>query len=186
MENAGAEKFYISGPAIFNLYGYSDQVSPWFTVYNSSLSKRLYILQYHLDFVKTASSRLGAVRKIKAYDGAGEAVWAPCGSPERVLLDAVHDYKKYGTLPKAYEWISRALKDKKITPAKLADAAAKHGNISSQKRVGWILDRLAPEKALRALRKKAAGSNFLAALDPKNRRGAVNKKWGVIENVRLS
>ena len=187
MENAGTEKFYISGPAVFNLYGYSNQVSSWFTVYNNKISKKLYILQYHLDFVKVVSSRLGAVRKIKSYDDMRRVVWAPCGSPEQVLLDAVYDYKKYGALPKAYKWISTALKDKKINPAKMADVAVKYGNTISQKRIGWILDKSVSEKRIvRPLREKVSGSSFLTALDPKNRRGAVNKKWGVIENVKLS
>ena len=187
MENAGAKKFYISGPAVFNLYGYSDQISSWFTVYNNTFSKKLYILQYHLDFVKVVSRRLGAVRKIKSYNDTGEVIWTPCGSPEQILLDAVYDYKKYGTLPKAYDWIAGALKDKKINPAKLADAALKHGNTMSQKRIGWILDKSVSEKKIvKLLREKASGSNFLTALDPKNRRGAVNKKWSVIENVKLS
>ena len=39
MRNMNA-KFQISGPSIFNLYGYSDQISSWFTVYNNKVSKR--------------------------------------------------------------------------------------------------------------------------------------------------
>ena len=187
MENARAKKFYISGPAVFNLYGYSDQISSWFTVYNNKFSKKLYVLQYHLDFVKVVSSRLGAIQKIKSYDDMGGVIWAPCGSPEQILLDAVYDYKKYGTLPKAYGWISKALKEKKIHPQKTINTAVKYGNIISQKRIGWVLDKLiAQKKILKPLWKKVSDSSFLTALDPKNRRGPVNKKWGVIENVKLS
>ncbi len=187
MENAGTKKFYVSGPAIFNLYGYSDQVSSWFTVYNNKFSKKLYILQYHLDFVKVVSSRLGIVRKIKSYDDMGGVIWTACGSPEQTLLDAVYDYKKYGTLPKAYDWISNALKDKKINPTKMATATVKYGNTISQKRIGWVLDKLVSEKKIvKPLWEKVSRSNFLTALDPKNRRGIVNKKWAVIENVKFS
>ena len=172
MENTGAEKFYISGPAVFNLYGYSDQVSSWFTVYNNKFSKKLYILQYHLDFMKVVSSRLGAVQKIKSYnDDMGGVIWAPCGSPEQILLDAVYDYKKYGTLPKAYDWISKALKNKKINPAKMVAVAVKYGNTISQKRIGWVLDKLISEKRIvKPLQKKASGSSFLTALDPKKQK----------------
>ena len=187
MENMNVEEFYISGPAIFNLYGYSDQVSSWFTVYNNKFSKKLYILQYHLDFVKVVSNRLGAVKKIKSYDNTGGVIWTRCGSPEQVLLDAVYDYKKYGTLPKAYDWIYKALKEKKINPQKIIDVAVKYGNTISQKRMGWILDKLiSQKKIIDPLWKKTSDSSFLTALDPKNRRGNINKKWGVIENVKLS
>ena len=102
MENVGATKFYISGPAVFNQYGYTNQLSSWFTIYNDKISKRIYILQYRLDFTKVVSNRLGAVKKIKATTDKGQYIWARFSSPEQTLLDAVYDYKKFGTLPKAY------------------------------------------------------------------------------------
>ena len=187
MENAGAEKFYISGPAVFNQYGYTDQLSSWFTIYNDKISKRIYILQYRLDFTKMVSSRLGAVRKTKAYTDGGQFIWARFSSPEQALLDAVYDYKKFGTLPKAYNWIAKALKNKKISSKKLIDISLKYGNKISQKRIAWILDQLkTPKKNLNLLQKKASNPKFLTPLNPKNRKGSINKKWNIIENVKLS
>ena len=186
MENAGAKKFYISGPAIFNKYGYSDQLSSWFTVYNDKISKKLYILQYHLDFTKVIPSRLGTIIKMKSYIGDGGFVWAKNGSPEQVILDAVYDYKKYGTLPKVYDWIADSLKDGKVNPRKLIDVTIKYGNTSSQKRIGWTLDELKVSKRnISVLQKKVSKTKFLTPLDPKNRKGPINRKWGVIENVRF-
>ena len=69
MENAGATKFHISGPAVFNKYGYSNQLSSWFTVYNDKISKKMYILQYHLDFTKVVPKYLGVIKKMKSYIG---------------------------------------------------------------------------------------------------------------------
>ena len=184
MENTGARKFYVSGPAVFNKYGYSDQLSSWFTVYNDKISKKIYILQYHLDFTKVVSSRLGAIKKMKSYIGDGRFVWAKHGSPEQIILDAVYDYKRYGTLPKAYDWIADSLTDKKINPEKLVDVTLKYGNTMSQKRIGWVLDKLkAPKRSVSRLQKKISKKKFLTPLDPKNRKGPINKKWGVIENV---
>ena len=114
MENAGATKFHISGPAVFNKYGYTDQLSSWFTVYNNKISKKMYILQYHLDFIKVVSSRLGTVKKIKSYANDGKFVWVRYSSPEQAILDTVYDYKKFGTLPKAYDWIANSLRNKKL------------------------------------------------------------------------
>ena len=186
MQNTGAN-FYISGQTVFNLYGYSDQLSSWFTVYNDKISKKMYILQYHLDFTKVVSSRLGAIKKMKSYIDDGKFIWARHGSPEQVILDAVCDYKKYGTLPKAYNWIADSLRDKKINPRRLVDVAIKYGNTMSQKRIGWILDKLKVSKRItNSLQKKISNTKFLIPLDPKNRRGFTNKKWGVIENVELS
>ena len=186
MQNKGA-KFYISGQAVFNLYGYSDQLSAWFTVYNNKVSKKMYILQYHLDFTKVVPSRLGAIKKMKSYVDDSKFVWARHGSPEQVILDAVYDYKKYGTLPKAYEWIADSLRNKKINSRKLIDVAIKYGNTISQKRIGWALDKLKVSKRItNPLQKKVSDTGFLTPLNPKNRRGFINKKWGVIENVKLS
>lgn len=186
MENAGAKKFHISGPAVFNKYGYTDQLSSWFTIYNNKVSKKMYILQYHLDFTKVISNRLGAVKKIKSYVGDEKFIWARHSSPEQAILDAVYDYKRYGTLPKAYDWIVDSLRDKKINPKKIIDITIKYGNTISQKRIGWALDKLKiSKKSTNSLQKKVSKANFLTPLDPKNRKGPINKKWGVIENVRF-
>ena len=183
MENVGA-KFHISGQAVFNLYGYSDQVSAWFTVYNNKISRKKYFLQYHLDFTKVVSTRLGNIKKAKVYTEDDKFIWVRYSSPEQALLDAVYDYKKYGTLPVAYEWIARSLKDKKIQAKKLIDVSIKYGNIISQKRIGWVLDQLKiSKKIINPLQKKIPNTNFLTPLDPKNRKGFVNKKWNIIENV---
>ena len=111
MKNKNA-KFQISGFSIFNSYGYSNQVSSWFTVYNNKFSKRCYIKQYRIDFVKVMTKRLGDVKKVVSYNE-NKSEPAFISSPEQALLDAVYDYKKFGSLPKAYNWIFYALKYKK-------------------------------------------------------------------------
>ena len=124
---------------------------------------------------------------MKSYIGDGSFVWARHGSPEQVILDAVYDYKKYGTLPKVYDWIADSLKDKKINPNKLVDVTIKYGNTMSQKRIGWVLDELkVPKRIINSLQKKVSKTKVLTPLDPKNRKGSINKNWGVIENVRFS
>ncbi len=185
MRNLDA-KFQISGPAVFNLYGYSNQVSSWFTVYNNKISKKLYILQYRLNFVKVIKNRLGDVKKRVPY-GIKKSQPALVSSAEQALLDAVYDYKKYGTLPKAYDWIAMGIKDEKIDSKNLVNIVIKYGNTMSQKRVGWVLDELkVSQKILSRLKKKIPKTKFLVPLNPKNNKGPVNKKWGVIENVKLS
>lgn len=165
MENVQA-KFYVSGHAVFNKYGYSDQLSSWFTIYNNKMSKKIDILQYHLDFVRVVSKRLGVVKKVKAYtSGGGKFVWIKYGSPEQVLLDVVYDYKKYGTLPKAYDWIAKSLKNKKINVEKLVNVAIRYGNTMSQKRIGWVLDKLkTPKRITNPLQKKYLKQNLLHLL----------------------
>ena len=184
MRNMDA-KFQISGPSIFNLYGYSDQVSSWFTVYNNKVSKEYYIRQYRIDFVKVITKRLGDVKKIVSYDE-NKLEPALTSSPEQTLLDAVYDYKRFGTLPKAYGWISYALRYKKIAPKKLINITLKYGNTMSQKRIGWLLDELEVSKRVtNPLQKKIPQTKFLVPLDPRNNKGPINKRWNVIENVKI-
>jgi len=70
---------------------------------------------------------------------------------------------------------------------KLVDVSIKYGNTISQKRIGWILDQLKVSKRIISpLQKKVSDTSFLTPLNPKNRKSSVNKKWNVIENVKLS
>ena len=57
---------------------------------------------------------------------------------------------------------------------------------NQKKRIGWVLDELkVPKKIISRLKKKIPRTNFLVSLNPKNNVGPVNKKWGVIKNVKL-
>ena len=184
MRNKDA-KFQISGPAIFNSYGYSNQISSWFTVYNNKFSKRCYIKQYRIDFVKIVTKRLGDVKQVVSYDE-DQSEPAFISSAEQTLLDAVYDYKKFGTLPKAYDWIFYSLKYKKIDPKKLVNTTIKYGNTMTQKRIGWLLDELKLSKRMtNQIQRKIPQTKFLVPLDPKNNKGPINQKWNVIENVKL-
>ena len=185
MRNLDA-KFQISGNAIFNLYGYSDQLSSWFTIYNNKISKKVSIPPYRFNFVKVVENRLGKVVK-KIPPGEKESEPALISSKEQALLDIFYDYKKYGTLPKAYKQMKFAIISKKIDPDELAKLAIRYGNTMSQKRIGWALDKLkVGRKTLLRLNKKISKKNFLVPLDPKNNIGSIDKRWGVIENVKLS
>ena len=136
--------------------------------------------------LETHSRReVGDVNKRAPY-GVKESEPALISSAEQTLLDAVYDYKKCGTLPKAYDWIAIAIQDKKIDPEKLVNITIRYGNTMSQKRIGWVLDELkVSKKIVSRLKKKIPKTNFLVPLNPKNNVGPINKKWGVIKNVKL-
>ena len=56
----------------------------------------------------------------------------------------------------------------------------------TQKRVGWLLDELKISKKLtNQIQRKIPKTKFLVPLSPKNNRGTINKKWNVIENVKV-
>jgi predicted transcriptional regulator of viral defense system len=178
-------KYEISGPTVFNSYGFTNQISSMFVIYNDKVSKKLNLLQYQFEFRKVKLDRLGPTKKFQPYGDSAEEK-AALSIQEKALLDAVYDYKKFGTLPKAYGWIKSSIENEKITALKLSQIAKKHGNTMSQKRIGWLLENLGVEESIyKSILTKIPKNQFLVPLDPRNNKGPINKKWGVIENVSL-
>lgn len=179
-------QFQVSGLAIFNLYGYSTQIAQELVIYNDKLSKKVDLLHHRFIFVKVKSARLGHIREFQP-QAEGALAKVAVSSPEQALLDAVYDYKRFGSLPQAYQWIKTALKKNQINAKELARAAFRHGNNMSQKRIGWALEKLGvEEKIYSKLLKKTGKSLFLVPLDPHHHHGPIHSKWKVIENVQLS
>ena len=174
-------RFHISGYAMFNWHGFSDQISSWFTVYNNKASKTIYVLQYRIQFVKVRPKRIGSVHK-KNKKATG--LWDLYSSPEQVLFDAIHAHSNFGTLPKAYEWLIFSYQNKKIDIQRFVDLAVRQGNISSLKRIGWALEQAgAPIRSVQKIKNVLPERSSRVALSPKNRRGNLNKFWMVAENV---
>ena len=178
--------YQISGAVAFNFYGYSTQMASEFVIYNDKVSKKVEIMQYRFIFAKVNPSRLGATKEFQSYCEE-ESVVAVFSSQARMLLDAVSDYKRFGTLPEAYEWIIRAIIEKKVSTTEIIDVVCKYGNTSSKKRIGWVLEKIRPKsKNLNQIVKKIPKTKFLVPLLPNNFNGPINQKWGVIENVKIS
>ena len=70
-------------------------------------------------FVKVDEKRLGATKEFQPYGESKNAV-AIFSTQPRMLLDAIADYKRFGTLPEAYGWILGAIKDKKVSVKEMA------------------------------------------------------------------
>lgn len=178
-------KYQVSGPVVFNSYGYSTQLASQFVIYNNRVSKKVDIRQYKFVFVKVDEARLGATKEFQPYGESKDAV-AIFSSQPRMLLDAVADYKRFGTLPEAYGWILAAIKEKKVSIKALVDVACEFGNTTSKKRMGWLLEKADPKnKELSRIAKAIPKTNFLVPLLPENFDGTINQKWGVIENFKL-
>lgn len=185
MNEFGAE-YQISGPVVFNSYGYSTQMSSEFLIFNDKVSKKVEIMQYRFVFAKVDTSRLGSTKHFQPHGEDDNAI-AIFSSQARMLLDAVMDHKRFGTLPDAYEWIFRAITEKKVSVSEIVEVVCKYGNTSSKKRIGWVLDKISPKnKKLKQLFAEIPKTKFLVPLMPDNFDGSINQKWGVIENVTIS
>jgi predicted transcriptional regulator of viral defense system len=127
-----------------------------------------------------ADDRLGDTEQYETTEGQ-IAVYS---SRVRTLLDAIYDWARFNTLPRAYEWIRKELKAKRVTPTELVAVTLKYGDIGTIRRMGALLERegiVSPllKKLEKALPKT---SSLIPWIPTKPKRGTVNRHWGVVIN----
>jgi predicted transcriptional regulator of viral defense system len=172
--------YQISGPNAFNRYGFDEQIPTRVYAYNNCLTGDRSVGSVVLTLIQVADERLGDTEQIETSEGQ-IAVYS---SRVRTLLDAVYDWSRFNTLPRAYEWIRKELKAKRVAPAELIAVTLKYGDIGTIRRMGALLER---EKAaaplLRKLEKALPRTSSLIPWIPtKPKRGTVSRRWGVVIN----
>lgn len=179
MEDVGA-RYQICGPNAFNRYGFDEQVPARLYVYNDKLSGSAKIGSVELALIKVRSNRLGDVERVRTRDGRT----ALYSSRARTLLDAVYDWSRFNSLPRAYGWIRRELAKGRIEPARLVKTTLKYGDKGTIRRIGALLDREGVEaKLLRKLEKAVPRTSSLIPWIPTlPKRGTVKRRWGVVIN----
>ena len=128
--------YQICGPNAFNRYGFDEQIPTRTYAYNNRLSCDRQIGTVSLTLIKVADERLGSTEKVKTPDG----MTAVYSSRVRTLMDAVYDWSRFDTLPRAYEWIKRDLTAKRVSAADLVDVAIRYGNQGTIRRIGTLLE----------------------------------------------
>ncbi len=179
MDDRGAA-YQIAGPLAFVRCGYDDQIPIRVTVYNDALSGARRVGQTSLDLVKVSPDRLGAIETVRTPSGA--TLVYP--SRERALVDAVHDWSRFDTLPRAYEWIRRDLDAGVIDARRLAATTLRYANRGATRRIAAVLERLGVEEStLRRLANALPETSAKIPLDPtRPARGEHLSRWGVIAN----
>ncbi|MBI2089148.1 MAG: type IV toxin-antitoxin system AbiEi family antitoxin domain-containing protein [Deltaproteobacteria bacterium] len=179
MEDQGG-RYQICGPNAFNRYGFDEQVPARLYVYNNRLSGDRRIGAVALTLIKVADERLGSTEEVKSAEGL-KAVYS---SRARTLLDAVYDWSRFNSLPRAYDWIRRDLAAKRITPADLVSVTLRYGDKGTIRRMGALLER---EGVARPLLKKLEralppSTSLIPWVPTYPKRGTVNRRWGVVIN----
>lgn len=167
-----------TGPAVFQYHALTDQVANVTTVYNTHFSGRSKIGGLQLQWIKVAPARLGHLTT-KALPE------RRIGSLARVVMDAIHDSARFGTLPAAFEWIRDRIALRGFVK-ELADCALEHSDPATCRRLGAVLDLLeAPKPARNRLRRALPPFDTHIALVPgRSRAGKILPDWGVIVNER--
>lgn len=173
-------RYQICGPNAFNRYGFDEQIPTRVYAYNNRLSGNRRIGSVALTLIKVADQRLGDVEQVKTSEGE-IAIYS---SRARTLLDAVYDWSRFNALPRAYEWIRKELKAKRVTLADLVSVTLKYGDIGTIRRMGALLEREEVSNPLLKKLEKALpkSSSLIPWIPTKPKRGTVNRRWGVVIN----
>ena len=175
-------RYQICGPNTFNRYGFDEQVPTRIYAYNDRISGERTVGSISFTLIKVASERLGAVEQVSIPDG----VVAVYSSRTRALVDAVYDWSRFNTLPRAYDWIRRELTTKRVTPRELVEVTLQYGDIGTIRRVATLLEMVAVETSLLRKLERAlpSSTSMIPWIPTQPKRGATNPRWGVVLNER--
>lgn len=173
-------QYQISGPNAFNFYGFDDQIPSRFYVYNNKIFGEKEIGGTDFIFIKTDVKRLGSTKSLKTSDDIDTVMV----SKTRALVDAVYDWSRFNTLPRAYGWIVETLQKEPEITDNLIDDTLKYSNKGTIKRIGYLLAQLSiSNDRLSELKRVISSSNSLIPWIPSlAAKGSVNKEWGLLVN----
>jgi predicted transcriptional regulator of viral defense system len=173
-------RYQICGPNAFNRYGYDEQVPNRIYAYNNRICGDRAIGAVNLSLIKVADERLGATEEQQTIDDETTVY----SSRARTLLDAVYDWSRFGSLPRAYDWILGDLAAGRIRTADFVRVTLRFGDVGTIRRIGALLERGGADA--RQLRKLdhdlRAPKNPIPWISGRAPRGAVDRRWGVVCN----
>ena len=173
-------RYQICGPNAFNRYGFDEQVPNRIYVYNNRISGERSIGAVALTLIKVADERLGDTEEVRTAEGRS-ALYC---SRVRTLMDAVYDWSRFNSLPRAYEWIRSDLAASRVSASELAMVTLRYGDTGTIRRIGLLLERQGVESdLLRKLEEALKPTTGLIPWNPrKPQRGTISRRWGVVLN----
>ncbi len=174
--------YQICGPNAFNRYGFDEQVPTRVYAYNNRISGERSIGAVALTLIKVADERLGDTDEVRTPDG----VTAMYSSRVRTLVDAVYDWSRFNSLPRAFGWIRTELAAGRVAAGEIVRVALRYGDVSTIRRIGALLDRdgvgaVLLRKLQRALKPT---TSLIPWIPARPKRGTVDRRWGVVWNER--
>jgi predicted transcriptional regulator of viral defense system len=175
-------RYQICGPNAFNRYGFDDQVPSRVYAYNNRISGRRAVGAVALTLIKVADERLGEVEQAVTPEG----LTVVYSSRVRTLVDAVYDWSRFNSLPRAFGWIRAELTARRIDAGELARVTLRYGDVGTIRRIGAVLDRDgAPGAAVRKLQRALEPTTgHIPWIPTRPKRGTVDRRWGIVWNDR--
>lgn len=173
-------RYQISGPSAFQFHGFDDQVPNRIFVYNDRLFGEREVGGTQFVFIKTAAKRLGSTRNLKTPEGPDVVMV----TKSRALVDAVYDWPRFNTLPRAYGWIKAVLKSEPALADKLIADTLQYGNKGALKRMGYLMAQLGvAEDQLKKIKCRLGPiRSFIPWIPGQAAKGTINREWGLIVN----
>lgn len=173
-------RYQICGPNAFNRYGFDDQIPNRVYAYNNRISGDRTIGAIELTLIKVADGRLGDTEEMITADGR----IAVYGSRVRTLVDAVYDWSRFNSLPRAYDWIRGELAAGRIGAAELVDVTLRYGDKGTIRRIGALLGMqgLKPDLMQKLEKTLDPSKGLIPWIPTKPKRGKINRRWGVVLN----
>ena len=173
-------RYQICGPNAFYRYGWDDQIPNRTYAYNNRVSGERQVGPVALTLIKVADERLGATKVVTTPEGI-DLVYS---SRVRSLMDAVYDWSRFNTLPRAYAWIEAELaKDDKLA-ANLIGVTLLYGNQGTLRRIGKLLEMKGVQASLLRKIEKALqpSSGLIPWIPTLPKRGKTDRRWGIVLN----
>lgn len=172
--------YQICGPNAFYRYGWDDQVPNRTYAYNNRISGERQIGPVTLTLIQVADERLGATEVITTPEGI-DLVYS---SRVRSLMDAVYDWSRFNTLPRAYAWIEAELTRDDNLAADLIGVTLRHGNQGTLRRIGKLLEMKGAQTSLLRKIEKALhlSSGLIQWIPAVSKRGKIDRRWGLVLN----
>ncbi len=173
-------RYQICGLNAFNYYGYDEQMPARIYAYNDKISGERTVGGVTLNLIKVDRKRLGDTEKVKA-SGSLAAIYS---SRPRTLVDAVYDWARFNTLPRAYKWIRDDLRANRVSPEALVRCTLRFGDAGTIRRIGVLLETEGvDDKFLKRLEEALKPTTATIPWIPrKPKKGKVNRRWGVVVN----
>ncbi len=174
-------RYQICGLNAFNRYGFDEQMPNRVYAYNNRLWGNRRIGSVNLTFIRVADARLGATETVVTSEGGPPAIYS---SRARALVDAVYDWARFGTLPRAYRWIRTELRAKRVPAADLVALTLRYGDKGTLRRMGALLEREGVQASLLRKLERAlpATTSPIPWIPRRAKRGPVSRRWGVVWN----
>jgi len=129
-------RYQICGPNAFNRYGFDEQVPTRVYAYNNRISGERTIGAIALTLIKVGDERLGDTEDVQTPDG----LTASYSSRVRTLVDAVYDWSRFNSLPRAYAWIRSELAANRVDAGNLVTVTLRYGDKGAIRRIGALLE----------------------------------------------